>query len=295
MSHRDTVLSPDAVQMMALCGWNLAELTASTWPRSVCRHRWLFRSKTRAVWSMPAVTRKSPPQCTSHPHTADEWSLNVCTQRSLTKSHTLAVPSPDVLINRLPRGWKTTPLSQSLCPSPLMTSSPPGIDQVFHVRSSLAVATSGILGWKATAAMAAMWPLKVRCSLSLAASTAGPVVAVLVTVTCIPPTPLRCLSSAGQGVSCSCGRRLRLSSVETPSVCDGPPLSRACGAVEVLGCCSDVSAAPVAVVAPAPTSPASDFLVVCRCSVSTLPNRRSRSRRSSIFSFITDSYLVFSS
>mmetsp|Transcript_40846 Transcript_40846/g.121079 ORF Transcript_40846/g.121079 Transcript_40846/m.121079 type:complete len:212 (+) Transcript_40846:636-1271(+) len=115
---------------------------------------------------MEELTRKSPRSWNAQAQTAWLWSVKVCLHLSFATSQSLTVMSPEVVATSEPRGWKAMPLTQSLCPSPLSTSWPSGIDHIFQVWSSQAVATTGILeycGWKATREMAPKWPLKVCC------------------------------------------------------------------------------------------------------------------------------------
>lgn len=46
-------------------------------------------------------------------------------------------------------GWKSHSDTQSVCPSPVMMISPPGTAHIFHVLSSLLVASICFLGCKA--------------------------------------------------------------------------------------------------------------------------------------------------
>mmetsp|Transcript_39088 Transcript_39088/g.110462 ORF Transcript_39088/g.110462 Transcript_39088/m.110462 type:complete len:224 (-) Transcript_39088:554-1225(-) len=123
----------------------------------------LCMSKALHVWSIEQETRKSPRSWNAHAQTAWLWSVRVCLHLSLDTSQIFTVASPEVVATSEPRGWKATPLTQSLCPSPLSTSWPSGMDHIFHVWSSQAVAMTGIFGWNVMREMAPMWPLNVLC------------------------------------------------------------------------------------------------------------------------------------
>mmetsp|Transcript_16884 Transcript_16884/g.41861 ORF Transcript_16884/g.41861 Transcript_16884/m.41861 type:complete len:210 (-) Transcript_16884:888-1517(-) len=108
---------------------------------------------------MLPVTRKSCVGWKSSPHVACVWSVKVCRQLSVPMSHSFTVASPDVVPIRFPRLWKLMPLTQSRCPSPDITSSPPGKLHSFHVWSSEPVARTGSLWWKAREDMGPAWHL----------------------------------------------------------------------------------------------------------------------------------------
>jgi len=113
------------------------------------------------LWSILEVAKKSPESWNAHDHTAWVCSVKVAVQHALTKSHILTVLSPEAVARWVPRGWKATPLIQSLWPSPDIIRSPFGIDHIFQVLSSLTVATIAFLGWWATPETASWWPLYV--------------------------------------------------------------------------------------------------------------------------------------
>mmetsp|Transcript_10386 Transcript_10386/g.36616 ORF Transcript_10386/g.36616 Transcript_10386/m.36616 type:complete len:223 (-) Transcript_10386:968-1636(-) len=160
----DTVLSPLAVHTLFEKGSQHTELTESTCPRNVCRHRSEPRSQRRAVWSMEQDTTKSPLWWKLQSQTACVWSVNVVAQAAPAKSQTLTVLSPDAVARCVPAGWKSTPLTQSRWPSPDMTRSQFGTDHSFHVMSSETVARMGFVGWNAAAATALRCPRNVRRS-----------------------------------------------------------------------------------------------------------------------------------
>jgi hypothetical protein len=67
---------------------------------------------------------------------------------------------PDPEARLVPDGWKSTPATQSLWPSPHMMRSPCGRCHSFQVLSSLAVARMGLLGCSATLATGSRWPCR---------------------------------------------------------------------------------------------------------------------------------------
>ena len=77
------------------------------------------------------------------------WSVSVIVQRFCAKSQIFTVQSPDADAKCVPAGWKFTPATQSLWPSPLMMRSPLGRSHIFHVASSDAVARMDFFGCSA--------------------------------------------------------------------------------------------------------------------------------------------------
>ena len=78
--------------------------------------------------------------------TAAVCSVKVTVHLFCAKSQILTVQSPDADARWVPSGWKLTPATQSLCPSPDMIKLPPGRSHIFQVASSLAVARIDFLG-----------------------------------------------------------------------------------------------------------------------------------------------------
>ena len=91
-SQRETVLSPDPVQIFVAYGWNFTEFTESTWPRRVSLH--LIDQQNTKRLLIEAVTKVSPAQ---HAY-FDEF-----------KSHSLAVWSIEADTRKSPLWWKSTP------------------------------------------------------------------------------------------------------------------------------------------------------------------------------------------
>ena len=81
-------------------------------------------SQSFADWSIDAETTKSPQSWYATSHTGPVCSASVCTHFACANAHTFTVASPDPVTRCEPRGEKSTELSQSLCPSPDMISSP---------------------------------------------------------------------------------------------------------------------------------------------------------------------------
>mmetsp|Transcript_43065 Transcript_43065/g.106275 ORF Transcript_43065/g.106275 Transcript_43065/m.106275 type:complete len:264 (+) Transcript_43065:526-1317(+) len=163
-SQRETVLSPEPVHRFSEKGWKQTELIESTCPRKVALHFPATVSHSLAVWSIDALTKKSPRSCQATSQTACVWSEKVAEQEAVRKSHSFTVQSPEPVARCEPCGWNSIEESQSVCPSPDITSSPAGTVHIFHEQSSEAVAMICFVGWCVTAATPTACALDVVCS-----------------------------------------------------------------------------------------------------------------------------------
>ena len=110
------------------------------------------------VWSKLQLANHSPWSWYFTLHTACLCSWKVATHFCLAKLQILTVLSPDPEARLVPSGWKLTPATQSLCPSPHMMRSPLGRCHIFQVLSSLAVTSRGLEGWITRLATDSKWP-----------------------------------------------------------------------------------------------------------------------------------------
>mmetsp|Transcript_26597 Transcript_26597/g.87195 ORF Transcript_26597/g.87195 Transcript_26597/m.87195 type:complete len:254 (+) Transcript_26597:458-1219(+) len=245
--------------MLLVKGCHTTSLTLSTWPRNVVLQRLLVRSQSRALWSSEHDARKSPESWKAAVHTACVCSCSVTVHFFFSKSHSLTVQSPLALASMMPLGWNETPATQSLCPSPLMMSSPPGTLHIFHVLSSEAVARMGFFGCIARFETLSRCPLNVLLS-------------------------LYALTSAASNLSVAYG----LTRGSTGSAAALSVFFVDLASVAAAGSAPAGSSAPGAGTEGAPGTGAASKL-------STLAWSLSRSSRISIFSFIATSYLWRSS